>query len=176
MVTKLNNTLNIYLLALLFLIWHDYHIVKMDSTEIKENLVFKIKAQTKRLQNTIQSMDDQRTETSIRLSNSLFGLEINKVHQVIGDQSSIIDQFKVNHFVNELETFLEKIRQNEKVNEIICERNVLNAELEELNNCILIATQKKEDMSQQLTDMKMELDVLDHILYCNDGVDKAQLV
>lgn len=138
----------------------------------EQNIVNKIKSQINRLQNTIHSMNDQRTETSVRLNNSLVGLEINKVHHIIGVQSSIIDQFKVTNFVNDLEMYLEKILKNEKFNEIICERNVLNAELEELNKCLLIARQKEEDISHQLSDMKMEIDVLDHIMYCNDELEQ----
>lgn len=140
----------------------------MNNETKNQNVVSKIKSQITRLKNAMLSMEDQRNNIKKKFSKSLVGKEITKVHKVIIKQSSTIDNFKVTDFVNEFEAVLEKNQQNEQMKNMHFENYLLIAELEELNNSLLLTKQKKEEIQQQMTDMKMELNVLDDLLYCDD--------
>lgn len=131
----------------------------------------KIQSQIDRLKKSLSCLRDQEIEIRISFGNSPIGQEIETLRKMIGEQWSIIKEFKIGDFINEFQTILDKNRQDVRFNRLHCERKILTDELEELNNALFDVKQKQKELSQQLQSSKTERFVLEHLIKstCDDN-------
>lgn len=124
----------------------------------------KLQLQVDRLKKSKCCMRDEEMEISIRFANSEIGQEIEMLRKNIGKQWSIIDSFKVNGFISQVQEALESNRKNETINKMIRERNILTAEMEELQVMMANESQKLKEATQKLKVNKMERHVLGDLI------------
>lgn len=123
-----------------------------------------VQSQIDRLTKSKKCFRKRDIEIQISYGNSCVGQEVEALRRMIGDQWSIIDDFKVSGFVSEFNAILDENRRNAKLGRLHRERLTLIDELEELNSALLVAQQKLDEFSQKRKSAKMERAVLEHLI------------
>lgn len=136
---------------------------KIEPTEKKTSAIT-VQSQTDRLNKSLYCFRQPETEALANFGNSTIGQEIEELHRCTKDQQSIIDAIDVTGYVNELKEISEQKKRAESIEHLIFERNLLNNELVELNKSLSKSYGSRKELSQQLTNIKMERFVLNHLM------------
>ncbi|XP_025408892.1 uncharacterized protein LOC112682494 [Sipha flava] len=130
----------------------------------KKTRAITVQSQTDRLNKSLYCFREPETEALANFGNSIIGHEIEELRRCTKEQQSIIDAIDVTGYVNELEKIREQKKQAESIENLIFEQNLLNNELVELNKELIKSYRSQKELSQQLTNLKMERYVLNHLI------------
>lgn len=123
-----------------------------------------IQSQIDRLIKSKNCLRKRDIEIQISYGNSFVGQEVEALRRKIGEQWSIIDDFKVGNYVKEFYEIINENRRDVKFNQLHRERKILTDQLEELKNALYVAMQTKNELSQKRKLAKMERSVLEHLI------------
>lgn len=135
-----------------------------DAEQMKQNAVGVVKSQIDRMRKSLHRSKKRETYTNIQFANSLVGQEIETLRQTIREQCLTIDSFKLSGFIKELDSALERKRQNERINRMIRKRNALVDELNEINKSTASASQDQKEFSRILGNLNAERPVLEDLI------------
>lgn len=137
----------------------------MTETEKSEQrVVIMLQSQIDRLKKATCCLRDSSAEVNTLIADSEVGCEIVALRQSIGEQWSIINDFKVTKFLCQLDKVLRKNSQKAKIDRMASERAALINELEELDAAILRVTRNYADVKKRLKNFNKEVTVLEDLL------------
>lgn len=135
-----------------------------ETEKAEQRVVAMLQSQIDRLTKATCCLRDPCAEANTLIADSELGREIVALRQSIGEQWSIINDFKVTKFLCQLDEVLRENTQNAKVDRMACEREALINELEELDAAILRVTRNHADVKERLKNYGEEATVLEDLL------------
>lgn len=129
----------------------------------------KILSQINRINNYTNCLSDRRIKINTCVGNLKTSQEIQALRKNIGKQWSIINDFDVSYFINELKNAFDKKKQCEKIKKLVLERQLMNDECDVIKKDTQIAENEYKELLKKLEFLKQKQCVLEDMMKSLNG-------